>query len=65
MNVESQLSQHILGLEPYVLVKLEEVDEVDGGLMLKMSMEIGGGFSTEDGLELLKLAVEELESKLV
>lgn len=58
------ISQHILGLEPFALVRLTGAEEVGDDIDLKLAVEFGGGLDIGTGIELLKMAVEELEKQV-
>lgn len=59
-EIEGQLSQHILGLEPYVLIRLTGIDPGDPEAF-RVSFEYGGGLDKESAFELLKAITEDSE----
>lgn len=52
------ITQVYLGLRPYVLIEITDVDDVDDDYGLDLSLRIGGGLTQEDGRDLLKAALE-------
>lgn len=59
-----QLSQPVLGLMPFVLVEVTSAEEVGDDIDLHLNVEVGGGLDVPMGVELLKMAIEELEKQV-
>lgn len=55
-----ELTQEILGLEPYILIKVDEFDDMEN---LAMTLLIGGGVTREVAPAILQLAAEQLQQQ--
>ncbi|OKI54547.1 hypothetical protein [Micromonospora sp. CB01531] len=61
---DAQLSMPILGLSPFVLVEMTDAKLDGDNVDISLNVEIGGGLDLGTGIELLKMAVEELENRI-
>lgn len=58
MSESVQLRQHILGMEPYVLIQITAVEDSEN---FRVEFEFGGGLDKESAFELLKAIIEDSE----